>query len=94
MAPHPKAGPHSEDPPLYLLEVPGVTQGLTDKDLASFNRYRRHPRHETEELTQFGETENSSSFRHGSKSHRTWRGTIPEEEGEYSKMIHTVADKP
>ena len=85
MAPHPGAGPHPEDSPMYLPEVQGVTRGPTDKDPASYDQYRRHPRHETENLAKYGETENRSSYRHGPKSRRTRRGQYPEEEEESSE---------
>lgn len=53
---------------MYLPEASGVTRGLTDKDPESH--------HETENLTWYDKTENISSFRRGSKSHGTRRGTM------------------
>ena len=70
---------------MYLPEVQGVTRGPTDKDPASYDQYGRHPRHETENLAMYGETENRLSYRHGPKSRRTRRGKYPEKEEKYSE---------
>lgn len=70
---------------MYLQEIQGGTRGPTDKDPATYDQYGKHPRHETEDLARYGETEIGSSFRYGPKSCRTRLGIFPEEAGDYSK---------